>query len=331
MCSCGALASIEPLAVSGKTRRKCQFNDHHSSYASFCKSERFHLHWDRLLPIYRGDEGTPEQRDAMAELMYACGLAIEMDYCALESAALVTGHSLRNHFSMDNTSRIAYRIYYSRDEWDAMVKKELSEGRPIVYTGYNLNKGHAFVCDGYNADGLFHINWGWDTLMDGYFALAELNSAAEKAGAPTDADGSYNMDQMVVMGIQPKVGQGTPVEHRLFYYSLKPKGHASRANVSVEVNHLNTDEDGFLGEATMGIFSGDGEFVGNIENMIDVNLKASAYMYPTTIGGAVSENLPDGSYLLSPICQLEGDEYAYLMRGRVGAPFVSYLVMQVKG
>ena len=31
-----------------------------------------------------------------------------------------------------------------------------------------------FVRDGYDGNGLYHINWGWSGMSDGFFALPSL-------------------------------------------------------------------------------------------------------------------------------------------------------------
>jgi len=53
-----------------------------------------------------------------------------------------------------------------------MMMDELQDGRPIEYIAVSSTKGgHAFNVDGYDADGLFHVNWGWSGSGNGYFAL----------------------------------------------------------------------------------------------------------------------------------------------------------------
>ena len=41
---------------------------------------------------------------------------------------------------------------------EILIKKELSNDRPVIYNGQSAAGGHSFVCDGYDEDGLFHIN-----------------------------------------------------------------------------------------------------------------------------------------------------------------------------
>lgn len=41
-----------------------------------------------------------------------------------------------------------------------MIYKELSEQRPLYYSGSSNTGGHAYVVDGYKEDDFFCINWG---------------------------------------------------------------------------------------------------------------------------------------------------------------------------
>ena len=52
---------------------------------------------------------------------------------------------------------------------------------------------HAWVCDGYDASGDFHMNWGWAGYEDGYYNLNALNPA----NTPLDPD------EQTLIGIQP--------------------------------------------------------------------------------------------------------------------------------
>lgn len=44
-----------------------------------------------------------------------------------------------------------------------------------MYSGASSGGGHAFVCDGADGNGLYHINWGWNGYQDGYFDITILN------------------------------------------------------------------------------------------------------------------------------------------------------------
>ena len=51
------------------------------------------------------------------------------------------------------------------------IASDLDLGRPVYYAGSSDLGGHAFVCDGYDDNGMFHFNFGWDGVADGYYTL----------------------------------------------------------------------------------------------------------------------------------------------------------------
>ena len=161
--------------------------------------------WDNMLNDYSGSY-TDEQAAAVATLMQYCGLSVKMSYGPAES--VTEGHyiadALRLYFGYDNGIYYASRNFYGNDEWEQLIYNELAAGRPVPYTGHAELGGHAFVCDGYDTDGLFHINWGWAGRDDGYFLLSVLN--------PFDSScySGYGIFQEAIIGIQPPTGL-TPV------------------------------------------------------------------------------------------------------------------------
>jgi hypothetical protein len=58
-----------------------------------------------------------------------------------------------------------------------MLKEQFDLGWPVYYSGYSDDGGHAFVCDGYNDEDLFHFNWGWGGSSDGWFVIDEIDFA----------------------------------------------------------------------------------------------------------------------------------------------------------
>ena len=122
---------------------------------------------------------SPAQVNAVATLMWHCGVAVETSYGPTESSAFSTyiASSFVNYFGYSDELSEVFRDDYSNAEWMAMMKSCLDLGRPIYYTGYEVNSsgGHAFVCDGYNTNDLLHFNWGWNGINNGYFANGALN------------------------------------------------------------------------------------------------------------------------------------------------------------
>jgi hypothetical protein len=108
---------------------------------------------------------------------------------------------LKTYFSYDDGMHLANRNCYTYPEWVELIYSELAQARPVMLGGQSTNGGHAFVCDGYDADDYFHINWGWGGNDDGYFRLAVLNPYKQGAGGRSTLDG-FSFVQEVVLGIQ---------------------------------------------------------------------------------------------------------------------------------
>ena len=109
------------------------------------------------------------QKQAVADLMYACGVAVKMDYGLGESGA----------FSSDAAAGIneffpgIKATYYSRLNAD-VVYEELDNRRPVYFSGSTTDGGHAFIIDGFNSSGYVHLNMGWGGSGDGYFTITDM-------------------------------------------------------------------------------------------------------------------------------------------------------------
>ncbi len=159
--------------------------------------------WDNMLPTYTTGSYNTTQANAVATLMLHCGVAVEMSY----GTALVGGSgafdynvALAANQYFGYAAKLYTRDVYSTEQWMDMIFDEISNGRPVYYGGVTAQEaGHAFVFDGYNEEGLVHVNWGWSGSGNGYFDVALLNSST---------GGSYSYQQsMVVMhpGGQPEI------------------------------------------------------------------------------------------------------------------------------
>jgi len=131
---------------------------------------------------------------AVAQLMFHAGVSVEMDYgTGISQSSTVDGMAaLRGHFRYHPGIREVARADHSRAEWDQLLTDELDAGRPMVYDG----PGHAFLCDGYDSSSprLYHFNWGWDGLYDGYYALTALTPGSD----------NFTAEQRAFLGIQPE-------------------------------------------------------------------------------------------------------------------------------
>ena len=119
---------------------------------------------------------SPANVNAVANLMSDCGIAVDMNYSAGGSGAYSqnAANAFAHYFNYDNGLQLLHRANYTDSIWAQMVKQELDSLHPLYYDGSGTG-GHAFVCDGYQADQYFHFNWGWSGSYNGYFLLTALN------------------------------------------------------------------------------------------------------------------------------------------------------------
>lgn len=157
--------------------------------------------WDKMLDSYTSSATADEQK-AVAELMLACGVSVEMSYSTDESgaASVYVPSGMVNYFGYDKGVRYIPRDYYTMDDWNEMVYNNLRDYGPMQYSGQSSDGGHSFVCDGYSHDGYFHINWGWGGMSDGYFLLSALTPASQGIGGSSSG---YNYNQDIIACVKP--------------------------------------------------------------------------------------------------------------------------------
>ena len=137
---------------------------------------------------------TPAQVNAVAKLMYDCGVAANMSYGSSESNSFDVDAraGLINFFRISPYSSYAEKAHFSNDEWDNMLRADLGNSRVVMYSGQGTS-GHSFVCDGYKTDDYYHFNFGWSGYADGWY----LTDAVNPAGM------NFSSLQSVIVGIVP--------------------------------------------------------------------------------------------------------------------------------
>jgi hypothetical protein len=115
------------------------------------------------------------QNDAVATLMYHCGVSLETDYGTGASGAWDPRDELVQYFNYSSNAMLVNRSGFSTSEWVNLLKSELDLQHPIWYTGSGGLFGHSFICDGYQDADYFHFNWGWGGSWDGYYYIGNLN------------------------------------------------------------------------------------------------------------------------------------------------------------
>ena len=116
------------------------------------------------------------QNDAVATLMYHCGVSLDADYGPVVTSALDPRDALVQYFNYSTNAIRVDRSGFTTSEWINLLKSELDLRHPIWYTG-GSSVNHAFICDGYQDADYFHFNWGWGGSNDGYFYIENLNPA----------------------------------------------------------------------------------------------------------------------------------------------------------
>ncbi len=145
----------------------------------------------------------------VATLMYHCGVAVSMQYgddnqggsgsYLLRSDVSSTRHSAEMAYSTyfnynPNTLNGVHETNFTSADWLNMIEAELNAGRPIQYAGTDPNEGgHTWVCDGYDANDLLHMNWGWGGFDNGYYSISAL----------TGDNYNFSTKEEALLGIQP--------------------------------------------------------------------------------------------------------------------------------
>lgn len=159
--------------------------------------------WENMLDDYYYDY-TDEEADAVARLMQVCGYSVEMMYnTASAGGSGAYSQNIRNamveRFGYDKSAIYLLRQFYHQDEWAQMIYDNLKEIGPVIYDGQGSLGGHSFVCDGYDGNGMFHFNWGWSGMSDGYFILSALDPDALGTGGGA---GGFNYNQDIILKIR---------------------------------------------------------------------------------------------------------------------------------
>lgn len=123
----------------------------------------------------------PLQQDIhlVADFIFQCAEAFNTNY-GVDSSSV----------NIDNIIPALHTFYYhatliektadTEENWNDLLKEEINNERPIIYIGKNSkNEKHFFICDGYDDEERFHINWGWGGHFDGFYALSALSNHDE--------------------------------------------------------------------------------------------------------------------------------------------------------
>ena len=293
--------------------------------ADFTKS---HYDWDNMLLDYNRRNITTKQEDAVALLMNDVGIATNMQYTdrASGTQSYMAERALRNYFDYD--AALVTRFDEGEDNFIEIVKKELRNGFPLYISGDpSSGGGHAWVCDGFDEEDKFHMNFGWNGQADGYYSLATLDvksTGSEFNGAQL----SFNK-RIQVIAIHPNKPNTPKIDADIAYQSPTIKfnndgmmafvgdaptttSNAAKVMFTGFVNYANAV---LVGDIGLGIYDQEGKLVKVTPYGQDGRKIFSKERFVFNdgewiSGGVVNDKvtftpdfkaLPDGTYSLCPI------------------------------
>jgi len=143
--------------------------------------------WPNMKPSYNPWQTEPAHEvNAVAELMYEIGVAVDIDFGSFASGGsssilILLGTALNQHLFYEAGT------YLERDEnpasFDGVLRQEILAHRPVP-AGL---PGHSVVVDGLSDEGgedYFHINCGWGGQNDGWYRLSDIGGESLEDAIP---------------------------------------------------------------------------------------------------------------------------------------------------
>ena len=109
------------------------------------------------------------QKEAIGTLLYHCGVAVDMNYKPNGSGAstVYLCTVMPQYFGYCNNMNNTYREDCTKEQYLNIIYNNIDKGWPLLHRG----GGHAYVVDGYDDNGLVHINWGWSGSNNMFFDI----------------------------------------------------------------------------------------------------------------------------------------------------------------
>ena len=128
--------------------------------------------WEHMKDVYVSTS-SGVSANAVAHLMRYCGQALKMSYGLDESGTIMQEfRSIYKYLGYSDKARLINLFSFSIEEWDEMIYHEIQSRRPVLYAGsLGVNFSHAVVCDGYDGNGFYHFNFGWNGYTNYYGRL----------------------------------------------------------------------------------------------------------------------------------------------------------------
>ncbi len=281
--------------------------------------------WDNMLPTYKTENGTENwneaQANAVATLMRDCGHAAFMSYTTVESGSYDTDAAvgLSEHLGYD--TKVYPHYAYTTAEWLSLIKNELDNGFPVLFTGQGSNDGgggHAFVVDGYDTNSYLHVNWGWNGEADGFYDISNL--------APVHSGSVSRFSCMQIFtSIHPRKPFATKVADMQLFMIFSGAGiMAEKSGEELDVNAETTiavnrlcalTRRGYKGKFLLQLVDSEGKTVKTLfsqevgrEALSAENNEVWLPLTSATIPAGAMADVQDGNYTIVPASQYLNSE-----------------------
>ena len=267
--------------------------------------------WNAMQDTYETRDTTSAAALAAATLTLYCAQSVEMNYKGTSAGATTTRMPLvmNTYFGYKASAHSISRGNYTNQDWANTLYSEIAAGRPVVYSANKALSGHAFICDGYDGNGMFHINWGWNGQSNGYFLLNVLNPDQQGTGSATGAYG-YIYSQAVIVGIEPGTGESggvmlTTSDVTLDSYTATRTASNYNFSVTLSGKFHNYTSEVFAVNFGWGLYQGN-TLVKVLSNSYNTALKPGSYLTHTNKILSFGANISSGTYRIVPICSEYG-------------------------
>ena len=289
------------------------------------------FNWAIMNPWYDDATSSSASAKEVQKLVKYCGQAVQMNYGKSSSGASSQRNAFTYYFGYDKLSQQISRTDVSATTWENVIYTELAQGRPVYISAHKLSGGHAFVCDGYDGNGLYHINWGWRGGKNGFFALNALSDGNSGGTGAASGEEGYTMSLQIMIGLSPSTSSQSSIDYNtVALYSSEDDNiyaiqvpttsysrsgsSASFSNVKLIANYWNNSSQTYTYDLGWGLFDSNGTLKSTHTVATNKSIQGGYYTYPTgniTIGS----NISAGTYYLKPICRLSGQSTWSLARG----------------
>lgn len=289
------------------------------------------FNWSIMNPWYHNQASSTASAKEVQKLVKYCGQSVKMAYGKKSSSATSQRNAFTCYFGYDKLSQQIKREDMNATTWENVIYTEIASGRPVYISARKLSSGHAFICDGYDGEGHYHINWGWRGSNNGFFALNALSDGNSGGIGAASGEEGYTINLQAIIGLEPsKSTQTNSDNNNVAIYSndtddiagitvpsttySRSSASSSFNNVKLIANYWNNSDQTYTYDLGWALYDSNGNLKSTHTVITNKSLQGGYYTYPTS-SLSIGSGLSSGTYYLKPICRLSGQSTWLLVRG----------------